>query len=51
MSASDLWVSAADTNCRAIALYSIAGVSSIGVEKLMVDLGRDGQTEHKMGIA
>ena len=51
MSASDLWVSAADTNCRAIALYSIAGVSSIGVEKLMVDLRRDGKTEPKMEIA
>ena len=38
MSASDLRVRATDTNCRAIASYSIAGVSSIGVEKLMVDL-------------
>ena len=34
MSASDLWVSAADTNCRAIASYSIAEVSSIGVEEV-----------------
>ena len=51
MSSSDLLVSAADTNCRAIASYSIAGVSSIGVEKLMVDLRRDGKTEHKTGIA
>ncbi len=51
MSASELRVSVADTNRRAIVVYSIARVSSIGVEKLMIDLGLYGKTEPKMEIA